>query len=125
MATRYGIYLFGGIGACYTNPQRDFNKSDASFFNSNDPAVAGVYADFTSDPRHVALVTPMGLGVRYDFNQSTTLFVEGSYRQGFDDKIDGFSASVNSPANDGYSYFSLGCTFRLIRPKYFFGLAPR
>src|SRR6185436_12984615 len=33
---RYGIYAFAGIGACYTNPQRNFNRSESVYFDADD-----------------------------------------------------------------------------------------
>jgi hypothetical protein len=110
-----GVYVFTGIGACYTNPQRNFNNIDASYFSPGDEALIGYEADFSRDPKHLALVVPVGLGVRYNITDRTAFFLEGSVRQGFDDKIDGFSNSVYSAKHDAYAFLSLGMALRVLR----------
>jgi hypothetical protein len=110
---KFGIYVMLGIGACYTNPQRNFNNVDAAYFGDADAAVWGTNADFYRNPQHVALVMPVGGGLRYDIAPKSALFVEGGVRQGFDDKIDGFTESTSSGKNDAYAFASLGLTIRL------------
>lgn len=109
----FDVYAFVGVGACYTDPQRNFNGMDSAYFPSNDQAIAGYLADFTKDPKHVALVIPMGLGIRERIGAHLAAFAEVGYHQGLDDRIDGFSNSVGSGKFDAYSFASLGIVMRL------------
>jgi hypothetical protein len=111
-----GIYLFAGIGACYTSPRRNFNNIDASYFGPGDDAVSGYEADFGRSPQHVGLVVPAGIGLRQKIAQRMAAFIEGSVRQALDDKIDGFSKSVYSDKYDAYAFLSLGLVISLQRP---------
>ncbi len=113
--SRWGVYAFAGLGLAYTNPHRNFGQIDAAYFGNTDRAVSGLSEDRDSDPSHIALVAPLGLGASYNVSRRLALFVEGSVRHGFDDKIDGFSKSVSSSKNDAYSFFSLGLNLRINR----------
>ncbi|MBS1615579.1 MAG: hypothetical protein JST06_05615 [Bacteroidetes bacterium] len=109
----FDLYLFAGVGICYTDPQRNFNNMDSAYFPANDQAIAGYQADFTKDPKHVAFVLPVGLGIRQRLNKHLAAFAELGYHQGLDDRIDGFSNSVGSGKFDAYSFASLGIVMRL------------
>jgi hypothetical protein len=111
--TGFGAYLFAGFGACFTNPQRNFNNVDPGYFAPDDPAVSGYQADFSRDAKHLALVLPVGIGLRQRIGKRTSVFAEGSMRQGLDDRIDGFSSSVNSGKFDAYAFASLGLVVRM------------
>lgn len=111
--TGIGIYVFVGAGACYTNPQRNFSSVDVAYFGTQDDAVSGYQADFSRDPGHVALVVPVGAGLRRNIGNSAAVFVEGGMRQGFDDKIDGFSKSISSDKYDAYAFLSIGLLLTL------------
>jgi hypothetical protein len=109
----FGMYVFAGFGACYTNPQRNFNNVDHGYFPPDDQAVAGYQADFSREPQHITLLLPLGIGLRQTIGKRTSLFAEGSLRYGLDDRLDGFSNSVNSGKFDAYALASLGLLLRL------------
>lgn len=109
----FDLYLFAGVGICYTDPQRNFNNMDSAYFPANDQAIAGYQADFTKDPKHVAMVLPVGLGIRQRLSNQVAAFAELGYHQGLDDRIDGFSNSVGSGIFDAYSFLSLGVVMRI------------
>lgn len=111
----FDIYLFAGAGLCYTDPQRNFNNIDRSYFAADDEAVAGYQADFYKNPHHVAAVVPLGMGLRQRIGKRTAAFVELGLHQGLDDRIDGFSNSVSSGKFDAYSFASLGIAIRMQR----------
>ena len=110
---RWGIYGFAGLGFCRTNPKRHFENVDVNYFGYGDKATYGINADASTSPTHIALVAPLGLGVRYDLGPKLSIFAEGSVHQGFDDQIDGFSSSVSSTKPDAYAFVSLGLCMRL------------
>lgn len=109
----FGIYIFTGLGLCYTDPQRNFNDVDDTYFSPDDPAVKDYYADLSRDPKHLSLVIPVGLGLRHSIGKRTSAFIEGSVRQCLDDRLDGYSSSVFSGKFDAYAFASFGLLWRL------------
>ena len=88
-------YLKGGVGMTYfkanvTKQGVDYNGSEQS-----------------------TLVIPMGGGIRFDLSRRIGITVETTLEYTMTDLFDGFS-TVNSKANDWYSYTSIGLTYRFV-----------
>jgi hypothetical protein len=61
------------------------------------------------------MIIPFGGGIRFDVSRRIGITLETTFEYAFTDWLDGFH-TVNSEANDWYSYTSVGLTYRFV-PK--------
>jgi len=88
-------YLKGGVGMTY--------------FKAN---VTYKGVDYDGSEKST-LVIPMGGGIRFDLSRRIGITLETTLEYTLTDWFDGFS-TVNSEANDWYSYTSVGLTYRFV-----------
>ena len=62
------------------------------------------------------MIIPFGGGIRFDVSRRIGITLESTFEYAFTDWLDGFS-TVNSEANDWYSYTSVGLTYRFVPKK--------
>jgi hypothetical protein len=106
-------YLLGGIGYSFSKVNRDWSHFNAAHF-SGEPAVTnGLNEDIATSVPKGFLVLPVGLGVRYGFNQRLSFTAEGLYRHTFTDYIDGFSKAANPRFDDHFYSISIGILYSL------------
>ena len=90
-------YVKGGLGMTYY-------KTNVTY--------KGVDYDGTEKS---TMIIPFGGGIRMDISRRIGINLETTFSYAFTDWLDGFS-TVNSEANDWYSYTSIGLTYRFV-PK--------
>ncbi len=93
-------YIFGGIGATYSNP---------TVYQDAGASAPVIPRDLQADRDHVAkfgnriaAVIPVGLGLKYNVAPRWTLGAEAGYRFSTSDYLDGISMAGNAERKDGY-----------------------
>lgn len=93
-------YIFGGIGATYSNP---------TVYQDAGASAPVIPRDLQADRAHVAkfgnriaAVIPVGLGLKYNVAPRWTLGAEAGYRFSTSDYLDGISMAGNAERKDGY-----------------------
>lgn len=93
-------YIFGGIGATYSNP---------TVYQDAGATAPVIPRDLKADRDHVdkvgnriAAVIPVGLGLKYNVAPRWTLGAEAGYRFSTSDYLDGISMAGNAERKDGY-----------------------
>ncbi|MFT6202579.1 MAG: OOP family OmpA-OmpF porin [Spirosomataceae bacterium] len=99
-------YLFGGIGATYTNPEVEV-QSGARF----PPLQRDLDADM-NDLKKWGVVLPFGLGLKYNATERFALGVEAGYRYSLSDYLDGVSTAGNDGRPDGYFLANIMGSYR-------------
>lgn len=122
-SSRFSPYVFGGAGISFLNISRDHSQFNYTYNGWQDWVLLGLQDDIAQSPPKLAVILPVGAGVRYPLNDKLTLFGEGSYRFMFTDYLDGFSKSADPKHKDHYANISLGIIYRFGRngincPKY-------
>lgn len=110
---RWGVYLFAGAGAAFTNASRNWSQLDRVYFYKDAPE--NICQDSVNSPDRISLVVPAGMGVRYDINKHFSVFAEAGYRFTLTDNLDGYKYSVFSSKYDGYTAYSFGISYRFDR----------
>jgi OmpA-OmpF porin, OOP family len=93
-------YIFGGIGAAYSNAKlyQDAGARAPILQRDKDLDVAHL-AKFGN---RIAAIIPVGLGLKYNVAPRFTLGAEAGYRFSTSDYLDGLSLAGNSERKDGY-----------------------
>ncbi len=111
-------YLFGGIGAVFTNPTVTIQPG-ATF-----PPVQRLLDQDMANLKKAALVLPFGVGLKYNVAERWTIGGEVGYRYAFSDYLDGTKLSTTAigsgtatdpkgPSNnDGYLVANLLASYR-------------
>ncbi|HRO43294.1 MAG TPA: DUF6089 family protein [Flavipsychrobacter sp.] len=110
---RWGLYLFAGSGAAFTNASRSWNGLNRAYFYKDAPEKIG--QDSVNVPNRISWVFPAGVGVRFDVSKHFSLFAEAGYRFTITDNLDGYKYSVYSSKYDGYTAYSFGISYRFDR----------
>ena len=95
------IYIFAGIGGAYFKPKAVDNLVNDSRFN---------------DSKNLALVFPVGLGLKYPLTSTTYIGLELGGRFTTTDYIDGFS-SESSTSKDLYYFTVINVSTKIKRSK--------
>lgn len=103
----FAPYLFGGVGAVYTNPTVELQPG-ATF----PPDQALMDAD-VANLKKWGIVIPFGLGLKYNAAERWTVGLEAGYRVSNSDYIDGVSLAGNPNRNDGYFIGNVTVSYRL------------
>ena len=90
-------YIKGGLGMTYYKTNVTYKGVD---YNGTEKST---------------MIIPFGGGIRFDISRRIGINLETTFSYAFTDWLDGFS-TVNSEANDWYSYTSIGLTYRFV-PK--------
>lgn len=80
-------YLFTGIGVSYFDANPEGLPADAP------ELLDGAYSD-------IHFSVPVGMGFRYDFSKKFAVAMDGTFKYGFSDHLDGVSESRNPEKND-------------------------
>lgn len=94
--TKITPYAFLGIGAAFYQLDNQYPVIDRAAI------LEDIRLDNTDSDGKVSLAIPAGLGLKIDLSKRTTLAFEGGVHYGFNDLIDGVSASGNPATNDWY-----------------------
>ncbi len=86
------LYLFGGIGLMYFNPQAMYN---GTWTNLQALKTEGQSTPYS----RTALIIPTGLGIRFGINERFRIGVELAYTKTFSDYIDDVSTTYTSTSN--------------------------
>ena len=93
-------YIFGGIGATYSNPTV---YQDAGATAPVIPRDLKADRDYVAKfGNRIAAVIPVGLGLKYNVAPRWTLGAEAGYRFSTSDYLDGISMAGNAERKDGY-----------------------
>ena len=90
----FRAYVFGGIGALYSNPKTLYNGSWVAL---------QPYATEGVAYRKIVANIPMGIGFYFTFNKKNRLGFELNYRKTFSDYIDDISGNYPSDPGDAYT----------------------
>jgi OmpA-OmpF porin, OOP family len=103
-------YLFGGIGATYSNP---------TVYQEAGAVAPVIPRDLQADRDYlkkfgnrIAAVIPVGVGVKYNATRRLTLGAEAGYRFSMSDYLDGISMAGNSSRKDGYFLANILASYR-------------
>lgn len=96
---QYSPYLFAGIGFVAFDPQTEFQGNVYQL---------SAYATEGQQYKTIALTTPIGAGVKYNFSGKWTLGAEIGYRTAYTDYIDDVSKAylaeqLDNPADPAYA----------------------
>ena len=100
---RFAAFAFGGVGGTYFNPKTDYNEP-------NPYILQDINVDSKANYKKITPSIPMGLGVKYAFNNNFNLSLEAGYRKVFTDYLDGISKLANPNRKDIYLITSLTLT---------------
>jgi opacity protein-like surface antigen len=95
------LYVFAGIGGAYFKPKAKDNLTEEPRFN---------------DSKNLALVFPVGLGIKYPLTSITSIGLELGGRFTTTDYIDGFSTE-SSTSNDIYYFTVINVSTKIKRSK--------
>lgn len=117
-------YLFGGIGAAFTNPTVVAQNAALQDDDPRKYVVARLFDQDQANLKKAALVLPFGVGLKYNAAERFTIGAEVGYRYAFSDYLDGTKISTtalgtgtafepNGKAyNDGYLVANLLGSYR-------------
>jgi len=86
------LYLFGGIGLMYFNPQAMYNGTWTNLQALKTEGQASPYS-------RTALIIPAGFGIRFGLNERFRLGIELAYTKTFSDYLDDVSTTYTSTSN--------------------------
>lgn len=104
--TRITPYTFLGIGAGFYKIENQYPDI------SKEAVLEDISADLAASNGKTSLAIPFGLGLKIDLSKRTTLALEGGLHYGFNDLIDGVSASGNPETNDWYWHAGTNLSIR-------------
>ncbi|MCI5081583.1 MAG: DUF6089 family protein [Saprospiraceae bacterium] len=99
-------YLFAGVAGTYIDAQPDFSAVLTEGYFER------IQEDLSEQGTRFEVAIPIGGGLKFDLNPTTTLGLEAGLRATFSDYIDGISQSAGSESNDWYAFGGLTLGFR-------------
>lgn len=108
--SKFMPYVLGGVGLVIGNANTDFTSNISS-----DSWQAKIAQD-VQNKKNTSLSIPLGLGIRYYATSNVSIKLEGSFRVGMNDYLDGVSAT-GKPSADSFGTAGLSIV-------YGFGQAP-
>lgn len=106
-------YLFGGAAITYFNIKRDYSGFDAVYFGDGSDIPNRLLQDENHSLPKLAIIAPVGAGIRYNVSESIAINAESSYRFPFTDYLDGFSKAANPGQKDHYHSVMIGAIYRM------------
>jgi hypothetical protein len=106
-------YVFVGASVNFLNIERNWRNIDTSAFDSKSNVLQGLGADTLTALPSTLFMLPVGAGISAQLSNTISIYGEASFRLGFSDYLDGFSAAANPKQNDNYYSAVLGLRFQL------------
>ena len=103
--SKFMPYVFGGVGIVTGDSKTDFLSG-----NYNDKWTTKIAQDI-QNRTNTSFTLPLGLGIRYYLSSKVSIKLEGSFRVGMNDYLDGVSISGNSSSSDSYGTVGFGFTY--------------
>lgn len=101
-------YLYAGVGLAFANLETDF-----SGYQGVNPVIAqGILADRMEGSNQMALIVPVGGGIKFDLTNTISLALDVGVRISFTDYLDGISEAANPDRNDSYILGGLNILYR-------------
>lgn len=104
-------YMAAGTGIIYNHVKSSSAATDFSFFPQSDLPLR-LSADAQKRKPAFLMAIFGGIGINYDLNDDIAVNVEGLYRIGFTDYLDGFSIAAGNKKNDQYYSINIGAILK-------------
>ena len=101
-------YLYAGLGIAFGFLETDFS----GYEGMNPVLLQGILADRMEGSNQMALVAPLGGGIKVDLSNTISVALDFGVRVSFSDYLDGISESANPDENDSYLFGGINLLYR-------------
>lgn len=102
-------YIYGGVGFTFLSLNPDFTKYQGTTLQP------GIQRDRLQGNSKIAVVVPLGVGVKFDVTNDLTVGIDGGFRLTFTDYVDGISEAASTEGDDVYYMLGLLVGYRFNR----------